>query len=241
MVRSPKNVLVIGAVGAIGSAFVSYFARDGRCLVHAVSRTDGEFGSDNVVCHKLDFESESQWSRLAVQLAEGKPLDFIVVASGVLHGQHFGPEKSLSDLDIETMQSVFFINTFVPAIVAKHFLPLLSKKHKSLFVVLSARVSSISDNNLGGWYSYRASKSALNMIVKTASIEMARRNKQAIVIAMHPGTVYSQLSRPFQRNLPEGQLLTPAKSVERMIAVIEDLQAKDSGGLFAWSGEAISY
>ena len=168
-------------------------------------------------------------------------MDFIVVACGLLHNQHFDPEKPLSDLDMETLQAILFINTYVPAIVDKHVLPLLSKKHKSLFVVLSARVSSISDNKLGGWYSYRASKSALNMILKTASIEVSRRNKQAIVIGMHPGTVDSRLSRPFQRNLPEGQLLTPAKSVEQMIAVIEGLQSKDSGGLFAWSGESISY
>ena len=236
-----NHVLVVGASGAIGRAFVDYFSKNNNCLVRAVSRSECHFLQPNVICHRLEFDSESQWQRLAMQVADCQPLDFVVVASGQLHSEQAKPEKSLADVSFEKLQTIFFINTYLPAIVGKCFLPLLAKTQKSVFVVLSARVGSITDNQLGGWYSYRASKSALNMILKTASIEMARRNKQAIVVAMHPGTVDSSLSKPFQRGLPEGQLLSAAESVEHMVLVIEGLQAKDSGGFFAWSGEVIDY
>jgi NAD(P)-dependent dehydrogenase (short-subunit alcohol dehydrogenase family) len=127
-------------------------------------------------------------------------------------------------------------NTVVPALVAKYFLPKLSKTNRSVFAALSARVGSISDNRLGGWYAYRASKAALNMIIKTAAIEMQRVNKHAIVVGLHPGTVDSALSKPFQARVPEDRLFTPAYAADRLITVLGQLQPADTGQCWDWQG-----
>ena len=122
----------------------------------------------------------------------------VLVATGILHDEVFMPEKSLKDLSAEKFIHLFLVNSVLPAIIAKHFIPRLNQKKRSVFAALSARVGSISDNKMGGWYSYRASKSALNMIIKNVAIETARKNEQAIIVGLHPGTVDSNLSRPFQ-------------------------------------------
>ena len=149
------------------------------------------------------------------------------------------PEKSLRDLDAETMRKVFEVNTIGPALVAKYFIPLMAREGKGVFSALSARVGSVSDNRLGGWHSYRASKTALNMIIKNISIEAARKYKELSVIGLHPGTVDTGLSEPFQSNVSEGKLFSPESSARYLLDVVNGVQASDSGKVFAWDGQEI--
>ena len=139
------------------------------------------------------------------------------------------------------MSEVFRINTIGPALLAKHFLPLLRRDKKSAFAAISARVGSIGDNRLGGWASYRASKAALNMLLRTFSIEQARVNKNSVVVGLHPGTTDTGLSRPFQGNVPEGKLFTPAFVAERLLGVLDGLTPDATGQVFAWDGKRIEY
>ena len=137
------------------------------------------------------------------------------------------------------MAHVFAINTIGPALVAKHALPVLDKDHRSIFAALSARVGSISDNRLGGWHSYRASKAALNQIIRTCSIELARKNRTALCVGLHPGTVDTGLSEPFQSNVPDGKLFTPTRSATSLLSVLNGLDETDTGQCFDWAGERI--
>ncbi|MEO1575694.1 MAG: SDR family NAD(P)-dependent oxidoreductase [Pseudomonadota bacterium] len=171
--------------------------------------------------------------------AVGRELDLVIVATGTLHDDGLKPEKSLRQIDAASMQRVLAVNTVGPAMVARSFLPRLKRSGPATFAALSARVGSIADNRLGGWHSYRASKAALNMLIRTFSIEMRRTHPQARVIGLHPGTVDTGLSAPFQRNVPDGKLFTPDYSAERLLAVINALSAKDSGGVFDWAGERV--
>jgi len=170
-------------------------------------------------------------------------IDCVIVATGLLHDETrdpaIKPEKALRQLSVAQCEAVFQANTIVPAMIAKHFIPTLNRQNRSVFAALSARVGSISDNQLGGWYSYRASKAALNMLIKTAAIETSRSNKQAIIIGLHPGTVDSQLSKPFQKHVPSEKLFSPQKAVTHLADVIEQRTAKDSGLCFAWDGQAV--
>jgi NAD(P)-dependent dehydrogenase (short-subunit alcohol dehydrogenase family) len=163
------------------------------------------------------------------------------VATGLLHDGELQPEKSLSSINMESMLESFRINTVGPVLLAKHFLPLMRRDARTLFAALSARVGSISDNRLGGWASYRASKAALNMLLRTAAIEHKRRRPESIIAALHPGTVDTPLSSPFQRRVPEGRLFTPTYSVERLLEVLNSLEPPDSGGFFAWDGQPIPF
>jgi NAD(P)-dependent dehydrogenase (short-subunit alcohol dehydrogenase family) len=174
---------------------------------------------------------------LAVEAVKARgPLDLVFVATGVLHDDEVSPEKNLSALDPLAMAHLYQVNTIGPAMVAKHFLPLLVKGRKSAFAALSARVGSIGDNRLGGWHSYRASKAALNMMIRTMSVELRRRNPDALIVALHPGTVDTALSAPFQRGVKEGKLFTADRSARAMLAVLDDLTPEDSGAQFAWDG-----
>lgn len=150
------------------------------------------------------------------------------------------PEKSLRELTAEKLVTLYSANTVAPALFAKHFLPLLPRERRAVFAAVSARVGSISDNRLGGWYSYRASKAALNMILRSAAIETARRNPEAIVAGLHPGTVRSALSHPFQRGVAAGKLFRPDYSASRLVDVLAGLTPADSGHCFAWDGSRIA-
>ncbi|MEC9152536.1 MAG: SDR family NAD(P)-dependent oxidoreductase, partial [Pseudomonadota bacterium] len=148
-------------------------------------------------------------------------------------------EKSWSALSYDSLERVFRINTIGPALVAKHFLPLLAKDRKTVFAALSARVGSIDDNRLGGWYGYRASKAALNMIIKSLSIELARRRPLAICVGLHPGTVDTALSQPYKRGVTKGSVFTPKRAAGNLLQVLETLKPTDRGGLFAWDGSRV--
>lgn len=233
MSKAFHHIAVIGAAGAIGQAITTLLAeRYPHSELHAFSRT-GEY--------VIDYSDEDSIAAAAELASEQGPLDLVIVATGLLHDshQHILPEKSLRDLSADKFQQLFQANTITPALLAKYFLPKLNTQSPAVFAALSARVGSISDNHLGGWYAYRASKAALNMIIKTAAIELRRRNQQAMVVGLHPGTVDSELSKPFQGNVPEGQLFTPAFSAARLLDVLEALTPDASGKCFAWDGKEI--
>jgi NAD(P)-dependent dehydrogenase (short-subunit alcohol dehydrogenase family) len=188
----------------------------------------------------IDIEDEASIARAASILAGEGPFDLVFVASGLLHSELVSPEKSYRQMSPENFQRYFAVNSTGPALVAKHFIPLLSKEQPAVFAALSARVGSIADNRLGGWFGYRASKAALNMIVKTLAVELARTHPQAACVALHPGTVDTNLSAPFQRSVPAGKLFSQETAARHLLAVIQDLEASQSGGIFAWDGAPIA-
>ena len=235
-----KNIAVIGSSGAIGNAVVNQIALvNPNASIHAFSRHSADYAHPNIFSYSIDYTSEPSMENSALMAAKDSPLDLVFIATGILHDGDIMPEKSLRDLTSEKFQKLFEINTITPALLAKHFIPKLNKESRSLFAALSARVGSISDNNTGGWYAYRASKAALNMIIKTAAIEIARQNKNAIIVGLHPGTVDSHLSKPFQSHVPNGKLFTPEYSAQKLLSVINTLSLEDSGKCFAWDGQEI--
>ena len=239
--KKDMNVAVIGASGGIGNQIVEQLARhDSVKTIYALSRSQTSFSSEKVKWLPLDYSQEDSVEAAASQASLSAPLDIVFVATGLLHNDDISPEKSLKEIDTQSFAKAFHVNSTGPALVMKHFLPHMNKDAKSVFCVLSARVGSISDNYLGGWYAYRASKAALNMLIKTASIEIARKNKHVCVAALHPGTVDTQLSEPFQSHVPEGKLFTPEYSSTCLIDVMNNLTHKDSGKIFAWDGQEIA-
>jgi len=235
------NVAVIGASGGLGSAFVHLLSQKVGVKIIALSRSAVDFNLPCVRSHQIDFNDEETLRNAAEIAIESGPLDLVIVATGLLHNSSVMPEKSIHDLSEKKFQKLFMANTIGPALVAKHFLPKLHRNKRAVFAALSARVGSIEDNQLGGWYAYRASKAALNMIIKTASIEMARRQKLTIVVCLHPGTVASKLSEPFQRNVPNNKLFNPDFAAAKLMNVIDKITTADSGKVFAWDGSEIPY
>lgn len=234
------NIAVIGASGGIGRAFVQHLQNlDNIESIYAFSRSAQSFTSPKVTTGFLDFENEDSIQDAAALSSQNAPLDIIIIATGLLHSEHIKPEKSLRDINPDSFAKVITANTIGPALVAKHFLKHIHKNQRSVFAALSARVGSISDNRLGGWYAYRASKSALNMVLKNAAIETARRYKNAAIIGLHPGTVDTDLSQPFQNNVKQGHLFTPDYSAEKLLKIINDVSAEDTGQTFAWDGTRI--
>lgn len=235
-----KNIAVIGSSGAIGLALVERLASQfPHASVYACSSRKQSFVQSNVIGVELDYSSEESIAKASQKVWLGGPLSLAVVATGLLHHEHIQPEKSLRDLSFEQFELLFRANSITPAMIAKHFLPLMDRDSRSVFASLSARVGSISDNRLGGWYAYRASKAALNMLLKNASIEMARRGPYPIVLGLHPGTVDSPLSKPFQKNVPQGKLFTPEFCAQQLLTVLESASVEQSGKVFAWDGQEV--
>ena len=169
---------------------------------------------------------------------QGPAPTLIVVATGVLH-DGLQPERSFRQLDAKHLLRDYRVNAVGPALAAKHLLPLMPRDRRAVFAALSARVGSIADNRLGGWHAYRASKAALNMILRNLSIEMARSHPQAVIAGLHPGTVATDLSAPFQKGMAEGKLFPADYSAERLLSVLSNLTPADSGGVFAWDGARV--
>lgn len=236
------SAAVIGASGGIGSALVNLLSADDRVsIVHALTRSPG-YPVEGKVWHcPIDISEEATIKTAAERVTASAPLDLVIVATGILHTADIQPEKTMRDLDKQTMAAVLGVNAIAPALLAKHFLPKMQRHGKSVFAALSARVGSISDNRLGGWASYRASKAALNMLLKTLAIEHARSRPDSIVVGLHPGTVDTPLSKPFQGRVKKRQLFTPATAAGYLLQVIDNLEPSDSGGVFAWDGAAIDY
>jgi NAD(P)-dependent dehydrogenase (short-subunit alcohol dehydrogenase family) len=188
---------------------------------------------------RFDLEDESSILAAADAMRDSPP-DLVIVASGVLTlSDGTRPERSYTSLDPGAMAEMFAVNTIGPALVAKHMLPLLPRDRRCAFVALSARVGSIGDNRIGGWHSYRASKAALNMLVRNFAIELGRTHKRSVVVSLHPGTVDTGLSEPFQANLPDGQLTQPDGAARNLLGVIDGLTPADSGHQFDWKGDRV--
>ena len=227
-----RRAVVIGATGGIGHALADRLEAEGTEVVR-LGRSAGRAEE------RIDLLDETSIAAAAERVAARAPPDCVLVATGMLHGVEELPEKSWRALSSQGLAQSFAINAAGPALVAKHFLPLLPREGRCVFAALSARVGSISDNGLGGWYSYRASKAALNMLIRTLAIELARKRPEAICVALHPGTVDTRLSEPFQGNVPDRQLFTPERSAAHLLDVIEKLRPEQSGRIFAWDGSEI--
>lgn len=222
------RALVIGASGALGSAFCELLNQDPQC---AYVR---ELGRNSVPC--LDLEDADSIASAAAELTEEAPYQLILHAAGLLHRDEIKPEKSYSAIEADALQSVFQVNTLGPALVLRHFLPLLDPR--GAMAMLSAKVGSIGDNRLGGWYAYRASKAALNMLIKTAAIELARTRPQTRLLSLHPGTVISGLSQPFRG----ASAARPASiAAHELLSLIDRLAPADSGNFFAYNGERLPW
>lgn len=208
-------------------------------MIHAGSRAgEGPVG-DPFRPFTFDLTDEDSIAR-AVEAMRADPPEWVIVATGVLTlPDGTGPERTLKRLDPSAMAEVLSLNTIGPALIAKHILPLMPRDRRFVFAALSARVGSISDNGLGGWHSYRASKAALNMLLKNFALEMARTHKQGVIAGLHPGTVDSALSEPFHSNLPDGQLTEPSEAAANLIEVLSNLTPEDSGAVFDFAGKRV--
>ena len=228
--------IVIGARGGLGAALLAQLEREAH-----YAKVIGLGRSAEVMLDYLDESSISTAAHfVAARCADlGLDLRLLIVATGFLHGPQGQPERSLTQLDAAYLEHVFKINTLGPALVMKHFLPLLPKTGRCVAGFLSARVGSIGDNALGGWYGYRASKSALNQLVKTASVELARRNKQSICVALHPGTVASALSQPFAKT--GLHVRTPDVAAHDLLGVLNGLSPLDTGALVDYQGLTLPF
>ena len=234
-----QNVAIIGTTGSIGKAFLEYYLSDDNTdKVYSISRSRNGIEDRKIIDLNLNFTDENDYRTLSSSIPKDS-LDRVIIASGVLHDGDLQPEKTISSLDLDNFQKVFNVNTFAPALLLKVFFPLIKRNSDALIGVLSARVGSISDNRIGGWYAYRASKAALNMIIKTAAIELERRDKTAKIIGLHPGTVDTNLSKPFQGGTPEEKIFTPEQSIDYLTKVIDSSTPQDTGKVFDWQGKEI--
>jgi len=219
-----RNALVIGASGGIGGALAREYATRGF-VITGLSRS--EHGLDLLDPHSIDSTMQS---------LDG-PFARVIVATGILAPSGRRPEKSLARIDAEAMAQVFAVNAIGPALIARHLPRLLPRDQAAVAVALSARVGSIGDNRLGGWYSYRASKAALNQIWHTAAIEIARSHRQAVLAALHPGTVDTALSADYRAR----EKFSPAKAAARLADTIEELRPEHNGGFFDYAGRVIEW
>lgn len=227
------HALVTGAGGAIGAALVEHLqALPQAPRVRTLSRRSEP---------PLELTDEAGIAAaaqaLAAEVAEHGPFRLVIHAGGLLHTPAFMPEKRLADLNLAQLQQTFAVNTFGPALLIRHLSPLLDRQG-AVFALLSAKVGSIGDNRLGGWTAYRASKAALNMVIKTASIELRRSQPRTTLVALHPGTVQSDLSRPFRG----GEIgRPPAQAAADLLRVIDALTPEDSGEFFSWDGSRLPW
>ena len=234
---------VFGASGGIGAALVAGLrARNPACRIYAGSRHPEPSGDPNVTPFAFDLTDQASIADAAEFISRDGNLDFVFVATGMLVAPDgTGPEKSFKQITAQSLADQFAINTIGPALIAQAMLPLLPRDRRAVFAVLSARVGSIGDNRLGGWHGYRAAKAALNMLVRNFAIELRRSHPLAIVVGLHPGTVDTALSAPFQRGVAQAQLFTAETSATHLLDTIAGLKPQDSGGPFAWDGCAIPF
>ncbi|WP_349357620.1 SDR family NAD(P)-dependent oxidoreductase [Stappia sp.] len=225
------TAVVIGASGGIGAAFFSHLEASGRfARLVGLSRASDP---------PLDLLEEASIERAAAHVRDLGDLRLVIDATGILSDAEMQPEKTLRQIDPRQMARAYAINAIGPALLLKHFGRLFPRNGKSVFATLSAKVGSIGDNGLGGWISYRAAKSGLNQIVKTASIELARRTPELAVVALHPGTVDTPLSKPFAK--AGLTVRTPEEATEHMLSVIESLDGGETGGFFSYTGERLPW
>lgn len=223
------TTVIIGASGGIGKALADLLEQR-RELVQRLSRRESG----------LELTDEATIAAAATSLSP-TAITRLIIAAGMLHEGDYGPERALKQLSFERLMRSFAVNAVGPALVLKHFAPLLARDRPCMVACLSARVGSIADNRLGGWYGYRASKAALNQLVRTAAVELSRTHPLATIVALHPGTVDTAMSRPFQAAVPPDRLFTPAHAAERLLRVMDRLTPEQSGGFLDWKGEPVPF
>lgn len=230
-IPSGGTAIVIGANGGIGGALAERLAGSDRFVA--------TLGLSRSSTPPIDLGDEASIAAAAAHAREIGPVRLLIIATGFLHDERFSPEKSRRDLDPTHMAHAFAVNTIGPAMVLKHFLPLLPRSGKSVVAAISAKVGSIGDNRLGGWYSYRAAKAALNQIIRTAAVELGRSHPEAVCIAMHPGTVDTALSRPFSKAGLAVQ--SPDEAASAILTSLNALAHEASGGFFDRSGTPLPW
>lgn len=243
------NVLIQGGGRGIGLALARRALAAGaeRLVITArqpeASPAHAELAADpRITFLPMDVTDDAGISAACAIMRDILPrLDRVICTSGILREGEIRPEKRIADIDAEALVHLYRVNALGPMLLARELWPLLKGDHALRFSAISARVGSISDNRLGGWYAYRASKAALNQLMRTLSIELARANPNACVATLHPGTVDTDLSKPFQGGVPADKLFTADDSAGRMWAVLDGLTPQDSGTLFAYDGSVIPY
>jgi NAD(P)-dependent dehydrogenase (short-subunit alcohol dehydrogenase family) len=247
-----RSVLIAGASSGIGLAMLRRLLEDCHVArIFAVSRfalrSDAlgllrEAHGEKLIALDADITDESALARLCRDVSAHTPsLDWVINAVGLLHDETVQPEKSLEQITKANLERVFALNAFAPILLARTLMPLLCRGQAAVFASLSARVGSIGDNRSGGWYAYRASKAAQNQLMKTLAIELARRNPHACCLALHPGTVDTPLSSPFQARVPPGRLFTADRAAGQLLAIIAGSTARDSGRFIAWDGTDVPW
>ena len=233
-----KNILIAGSSGAIGREFTKFYSDDPNVeKIVTLSRKIDDTVHHKIQSLEIDYSKAESFENLD-KISHLESITTIIIATGILHSDQIKPEKSIDDINSEALEKVFQVNVYGPILLVKKLLPLIKKSQGVKIIFLTARVASISDNELGGWYSYRSSKTSLNMMIKNLSIELQRANKENIVIGIHPGTVKSALSEPFLRHVKHS-IFSPSESVELMTQVISKISQKDSGKCFDFLGKVI--
>lgn len=245
------NVLVVGASQGIGLGFVRHLLRDDR--VGRVYATYRDLATTELATlleqypHRLglismDITKEAQIAEAMAKLQrQTNKLHLVLYCVGFLHAGNIQPEKSLQHINAEHLLHYFQVNSIGAVLLAKYLLPLLKHGDRSVFASISAKVGSIGDNHLGGWYGYRASKAALNMFMRTTAIEYSRKSPKTLVVVLHPGTTDTRLSKPFRRSVPPEKLFPVERTVTQLLAVIEALRSEDSGQFFSWDGSSLPW
>lgn len=243
-----KTYLIIGGIGGIGRAMVEQIISNKDNKVFATYyRNVPDIEADNLHWLPMDVSSEESIKQAIDEIKKHSDhIDWVVNCVGLLHTEQSQPEKALRQIETDFFMQNMQVNALAGLLIAKHVKPLLAKSersnaHPAIFATISARVGSISDNQIGGWYSYRMSKAALNMGMKNLSIEWGRSLKEVCIVVMQPGTVNTQLSAPFQSNVADGHLFSPAYSAECLLEVLSGMSADQTGSFVDWAGESIPW
>ncbi|MEA5595840.1 SDR family NAD(P)-dependent oxidoreductase [Rivularia sp. UHCC 0363] len=246
------NALIVGASQGIGLGFVKSLLPDNNIAKIYATYRNGDRAtelislqkeySQKLVCLSMDITEESQISAVVEQIGkETDKLHLVINCIGILHEGEMQPEKSLRQINPENLMRYFQVNSIGGILLAKHLQPLFKHNEKNIFACISAKIGSIGDNRLGGWYGYRASKAALNMFMRTTAIEYSRRCPKTIVVTLHPGTTDTNLSQPFQRNVSPEKLFPVDRTVNQLLSVISNLKPEDSGEFFSWDGSHLPW
>ncbi|MFC3023566.1 SDR family NAD(P)-dependent oxidoreductase [Vibrio zhugei] len=234
------KILIIGGTGGIGRAIIEYcLSNDEHTTVYATYHcTPPSIDHERVTWYKTDVSSEADVFALSLRLTK---FDLLINAVGTLHSPDHRPEKSINEFDLDFFQHNFNANTVPTLLLSKHFALHLKAKYPTYFIALSARIGSIEDNRIGGWVSYRCSKAALNMAIKTISVEWKVKQPNCCIIAFHPGTTDTELSKPFQKNVAPQQLFSPRYVAHCLLDVIHNLTPENTGRFYSYSGEEIPW